>query len=209
MSGVLLAYITGERVTSQFHLSVCRSLQAHPELIEGHLGVEGVGIALNRNLVVHNFMATGIDWLWSVDDDVMCTPEVLSHLLAVAQDPFKGIICAAYFGRNGYPMWTQERDGDEYANVEKVEPGALYRLSACGMGCTLIHRSVFERIAAAPVDPRDPDPWYGYDLVPRPDGSYRRAGEDTTFCRRAAALGIETWGLGHVVGHIKPVILGE
>lgn len=206
--GVCLAYVTAGRVTSQFHLSVLRTVEAQRGLIVGHVGIEGGYIARNRNLAVREFLAGRAEWLWFIDDDIVFPPETLPALLDVADDPFRPILGACYFGQSGknwLPLWTEDRDGDPYAPVEHVEPGRMYRLSATGMGCTLIHRGVITAVGDAFSE--DPDPWFGHDIV-EDGGGRRRAGEDTTFCRRAASVGFQTWGLAFVVGHHKTATFG-
>lgn len=200
--GVTLAYVTGGRVTSRFHLSVVQTLMAHQGLIVGHLGVEGPYIAQNRNHVVRDFLPTTAEWLWFVDDDIVLTTNTLPALLEHADG--KPILGACYFGNEGNAMWAEARGGDPYAPFGHVEPKGLYRLSAVGMGCTLIHRSVLEAMQSEV----EPDPWFGHDLVPDGQQGYRTAGEDTTFCQRAARFGFHPWGLGFVVGHLKTDLRG-
>lgn len=202
---VCLAYVTGERVTSSFHLSVIAVMQEHGDLLCGHIGVQGTGVALNRNLVVTQFLESNGEWLWFVDDDIVFPPTVLPRLLDFATDPHRPILAALYFGHNGLPMWCEVNGEEPYANVESfITEDEVYPLSAVGMGCTLIHRSVLEAMAK---EATVPDPWFGYDLVPTGNGEWRRAGEDTSFCRRAQLLGFATHGVGVLVGHLKTTML--
>lgn len=210
--GVALGYVTGGRVTSKFHLCVVAAMEAHRDLIGSHLAVEGAYIFRNRNNVVREFLTTSMEWLWFVDDDIIFPSEVLTVLLGQADPDTRPIVGACYFGPapaqdNWLPMWTEQRDGDRYAMVEHVESDRLYQLTAIGMGCTLIHRRVLEAMDKLRGEPHEPEPWFGHDIIPAGAG-YRRAGEDITFCRRAAALGFTIHGYGYAVGHIKTDVHG-
>jgi GT2 family glycosyltransferase len=85
-------------------------------------------------------------------------------------------------------------------------PDALVQVAATGAACLLVHRSVFEGIAAAAVEKKFQDPyiWFAETLYPE----YKDVlSEDITFCLRAGACGFPV----HVdtsieIGHQKSFI---
>lgn len=166
-------------------------------------------IPQGRMDVVKSFLETDAAWLWFLDYDLVFPPISLDTMLKVIEtaEPDIKILGALYFNRfddgNLWPIWTQPANGLEFTNIPSVQLGELRKVSGIGMGCTLIHRDVFEAMAVKYA----PDPWYafGHDLIQDPrDGSFMRAGEDTTFCRRAAELGFDIYGTASVIcEHIK------
>ena len=164
-------------------------------------------MAASRNQTARSFLAAdSADWLWLVDSDIAFSPEASSRLLAVADPVERPIVTGAYwndFGDSGHCLtWCVETD--DGPGLVKVLPPAnrLMELRSCGMGCTLIHRTVFEKLAELHRD--DPWPWFGHDVdEPRP-GEFTRAGEDVTFCLRARKAGFKIVGhCGVVVEHHK------
>lgn len=172
--------------------------------LEGTISASGPYIAQNRNLVVRRFLnESSSDWLWFLDYDIIFAPETLAWLLKAADPVSHPIVSGLYFGRfkEGIrSMWMHERAGNEFTPVEFFR-GDLEPLTFTGMGCALIHRSVFEKL-----DNDDPWPWFDHDLMVTPDGPERMS-EDYVFCRRARDAGFTIWGLPIGLGHIKGATL--
>lgn len=167
------------------------------------LGDKGY-IPASRNHLAEQFVASGKDWLLSLDWDISFHPEDVYTLLDAADPIDRPIIAGCYvtyMGPRGQlmPCWTCQKGDEEWAIVTQFDEGEIVPLTGCGMGFTLIHRDAFLQVAKAHQD--DPWPWYGHDIC---EGSDDRLGEDLTFTARARRAGLSIWGHGGVmVGHTK------
>ena len=151
------------------------------------------------------------DWLWWLDTDMGFKFNVLDCLLESADPVERPIISALYFGRmngdNLGPVWygRDEKDG-RIENLSSFSSG-LNRIGVCGMGCCLIHRSVFEKFGDKYAHTgflyfgRDTAPWQprsgmNNDITP--------FGEDNCFCYRCNQLGIPIYGNADIrINHLK------
>jgi hypothetical protein len=180
----------------------CQTL--HSDLIEGTISASGPYIAQNRNLVVRRFLdESHSDWLWFLDYDIIFAPETLPILLSAAHLTTHPIVGGLYFGRfkEGIrSMWMTEKIGNEFTPVEWFTD-QLQPLSFIGMGCTMIHRSVFQKL-----DNPDPWPFFGHAVMDTPEGREMMS-EDYVFCRRARDCGFSIWGVPIGLGHIKGTII--
>jgi hypothetical protein len=169
-------------------------------------GVKGLYVPLNRNAVVEHFLKGDSEWLWFLDTDVSFAPDLIDYLLAVADPEKRPIVAAIYFvqlpGAPANTWWPAWHPAEDAPVPDRIDLGSLYELGHVGMGCTLIHRTVLERMR----EKYDADPWhwFSHDIAEGPDG-LERAGEDVTFCRRARAAGFSVWGLALPVDHHKTV----
>ena len=157
-------------------------------------------IAESRNDLVRQFLKhdARADWLWILDPDIVFQPDVCSRLFEVAHPTEAAIVAAAYWNEydDGNLCLTWHAQTEEGLRLFRRLPdvnGGI-EIGSCGMGCTLIHRGVFEAFSG-----NDPWRWFGHDLI-----GGERAGEDVTFCQRARALGFRTVGhCGVTVEHFK------
>lgn len=98
----------------------------------------------NRNALAEK--ATG-EWIFFIDYDTVPPLDALPRLLALDR-PFCG---GVYYHRNDPHMpllyWRNPETG-LYGVIADYEKGALVEVDATGMGCTLIHRQVFDDIVA-------------------------------------------------------------
>lgn len=162
----------------------------------------GPYIFVNRNNVVRQFIEGGDEqWLLFVDNDIAFHPEHVDELLHYCDPLTHRIVAGLYFTWMAgvfMPCWFESLNPPKQASPEGDGPKPL---ASCGMGFTAIHRRVFEDMQR--LDPNDLEPWFGHDRTPYLHGIYS-VGEDATFCMRAAALGIQTWGVPDVaVDHYK------
>jgi hypothetical protein len=97
------------------------------------------------------------DWIFWIDDDTVPPDGTISKLLRLEKDFSAGL----YFNGN-YPYnpiaYKYAGDGF-YTALWDYSVGSVLEMDSVGMGCTLIHRSVYEKILDA------------YQLFQRPTGS--------------------------------------
>ncbi len=99
------------------------------------------------------------EWLMWFDDDTVPPDNVISRLLAHNKDAVAGL----YFNPNPpkNPIaYVKNKDGVGYDALYNFPYGALMQVDSVGMGCTLVHRSVYERIQSE------------FEIFVRPNGSY-------------------------------------
>ncbi len=98
----------------------------------------------NRSAITAGFLSGDADWLWMLDDDVIPPDGALLHLLASGH-AFVGGVC--YLGRPPHNVTAYMLNSEgRYDAIMDFQLGALFKVDSIGMGCTLIHRSVFEKI---------------------------------------------------------------
>lgn len=112
---------------------------------------------VNRDVVVEGFLGGTSEWLWFLDDDTVPPRGALEMLLKAKRDFIAGIYYLGGFPHN--PIVYNRLDTGIYAAAHNLPLGALFQVDSVGMGCTLIHRSVFERIVE------------GHYVLERPNGS--------------------------------------
>jgi hypothetical protein len=103
----------------------------------------------NRCAVTGLFLTGGengvkSDWIFWVDDDTVFPDGAITQLLRL-EKPF----CAGlYFNTNEpyNPIAYNRVAGGGYKHLWDYAPGSIMEVDSVGMGCTLIHRSVYERI---------------------------------------------------------------
>lgn len=123
----------------------------------------------NRSKLSEGFLQGGPDgqaeWLMWIDDDTVPPRGFLSHLLSLRRDFVGGIY---FLGGEPYnPVAYIRNDDGLYKAFYNYPHGALVPVDSIGMGCTLIHRSVYERIME------------GHELFQRPTGSLLAVPKDS------------------------------
>lgn len=207
---VTIGYIHGGSVRESFMTSMMQLLATDQGSTVKHFAsAQSLYLAEGRNDVVRDFMAGEDEWLWFLDTDIAFDLGVLEALLEAGDRGSRqnrSIIAAAYWNDYVDGRWLtwMERgrspeNTDGYRPLREM-PAGLTEIDACGMGCTLIHRSVLEALYDAHVP--DPWPWFGHDKL------YGfRLGEDVTFCQRARRIGFTVHGLALGVEHTKSTVL--
>lgn len=170
-----------------------------------------------RNLAVQGFLSREADWLFIVDTDMGFAPDTLERLLEAAdpvERPIVGGLCFAQKetgedGMGGYRTsprvtildWVKTPEGEKFAGRTHYPVNSLVRCAGTGSACILIHRTVFEKLAA-----NDGPRWY--DRIRGTDG--KPLGEDVSFCLRAGAMGVPVHvHTGVKTSHLKHVWLQE
>lgn len=188
------------------HEECVRRLMAH------HGGLNwasaaGSQLVQQRNTVVANFLATDLEWLFFVDSDMTFAPDALDVLLGVADPasaPVVGGVTVGFDPRSRKVLPTMYRRGDdgELHPVSAWVPGDVVDVDATGAACVVVHRSVFEAVAAAGFSVEFP--WFDLGRNGRLGGT----GEDLEFCRRVRSLGFPIKvHTGAPFGHLKVVEL--
>jgi hypothetical protein len=108
----------------------------------------GMPIDVTRDQMVRDIIKDGFEWIFFLDSDVICQPNVITTLLAHNLP----LVCGIYDAkkREGfYPaMWvrTKLEDGKEAFGAIQGWQGRMIKVDVIGCGCMLVHRSVFEKI---------------------------------------------------------------
>ena len=177
------------------------------------------GLADARNTAVKGFLAESkAHWLWWVDTDMGFPPETVELLLQAAdpvERPIVGALCfanrdAAEDGMGGRvtvsaPVILDWKHIDDEAGFDtrwNYPQNTVTRCDGVGSACVLIHRSVFERIAAE-YGPN----WYSRARNPT---TGQMISEDLSFCARVMALEIPVHvHTGVKTTHQKDIWLSE
>lgn len=209
---VVIGYIHGSMIENAFMQSLWNLLTTDAgsrRKISGVIPFQGAYLDDNRNEVVRDFLTRDARWLLFLDTDHKFTPDQIYALIDEAERNDRAILSALYFGfvADGHlrPVWFTSLDSSDGGarTIGNFTTGEIIPLGACGMGCCLIRRDVFEAMQAVPEWGNDSWTWFGRDAYVNKGKPYHY-GEDICFCYRAAKIGFQTWGhSGLVIGHIK------
>lgn len=142
-------------------------------------------------------MATGAEYLWFVEEDMLPPTEALVALLDMAQSTAAGIVTLDYpVGEPSQSVIARHPDGSVWW---------------AGLGCTLIARATFERLQR---------PWFDISrqyvftqpgvLTADETQPYRYGGQDVSFYLAARAAGIRIAVVsGLTAGHARLRALGR
>ncbi|MBQ1047865.1 hypothetical protein KBX50_05250 [Micromonospora sp. C51] len=209
MEDVVIGWVRPDLVHGDFMDCVLRTIATDREdacRLAGWTQVRsGANVAAARNRLVNWFLDTHADWLLMVDTDMVWTPEDVTTLLAHAHPdaaPIVGGLCFAKEFDSGavWPTLFEAEDAGGFPRLFRFHswpPNALYQVDGTGAAFLLVHRTVFETVAARGFSVAYP--WF--QETENPAG---RVSEDLTFCLRARACGYPVHvHTGVQVGHIK------
>jgi len=147
-----------------------------------------------QNSLVSQAMKWGATYLFFVEEDMLVPDRTLESLLAL-EKPISAV---------DYPVGE-----GRYSCIARKGDEILW----CGLGCTLIHRNVFDKIGK---------PWFETDKTVRITNEdpfeyvidenipYKYGGHDILFGIKVREKGVEISQLdGITAGHIKPVKTGK
>lgn len=212
-----MAYPVGFNVTLPFHASVIRLLDyemAKPlsqRLLRKVTHAAGLYVADNRTLLAQRLLDTDAEWLWMVDTDIEFQPNVLEQMIEFAGSDKKVLAASVPLGdhaQGGYPSCAFHRSKTPGVWLPEWPPLPMqpFEVDGIATACVLIHREVFETIAA-----RHGQCWFHHIYLPNsPEGTplsqfrYHSQGEDLAFSVRAVESGFKLW-CAHISGlrHFK------
>ena len=100
----------------------------------------------NRNeIVAGGFLDDGADYLFFMDDDTVPPVDAILRLLRLGYPLVSGLYFMPSEPYNPIAYMKKEGTG-LYEAVYDYPKGGLFEVDAIGMGCALIHRSVYEKI---------------------------------------------------------------
>ncbi len=185
---------------------------------------KGLYVHRNRNQIAKKFLARKEPWLMFLDTDMLFATVQFYALYDEAMALRPGIHAGLYYGiyasegvgpdgpkpSHGGLMLSStwlKKFPDHVATIADRKLEVRDDLDGCGMGFTLIHRSVIEALAEAM--PHHNNAWFGHDEETDPKtGEIDGSGEDMTFCGRAKKQGFKIYGHGSVaLGHDKRFII--
>ena len=170
--------------------------------------VRGYDVATARNNCAQKMLDGDYTHLMLVDNDVTPPKDALVNLLADDLDVVSGYYAHRNKGNEPSPLtnvckrgelnYSMQYSGDEL-RAELAKGNEVVRIHGGGMGCILIKRHVFERIAY---------PWY--DWVNYRDPNRSMLSEDLYFCERCKQNQIRIYvdtrvGCGHMFRYIQTV----
>lgn len=170
--------------------------------------VRGYDVATARNNCAQKMLDGDYTHLMLVDNDVTPPKDALVNLLADDLDVVSGYYAHRNKGNEPSPLtnvckrgelnYSMQYSGDEL-RAELAKGNEVVRIHGGGMGCILIKRHVFERIAY---------PWY--DWVNYRDPNRSMLSEDLYFCERCKQnhirIHVDTRvGCGHMFRYIQTV----
>jgi GT2 family glycosyltransferase len=214
MPGVMFGYVHAGAsaqggIRPEFVRSLIAAMTGDAGDLIGDIGEASAGasVATARNVLTVQFLGSSCEWLWSVDTDMVFDHTTLPRLLQVAADtrveqrPVVSAYAEILDARRGPMPSAYELTADGYQRLAKVQPGRLIRADAVGAACLLVHRSVFEKIAA-----EDGPAWWNH--IQPAEGP--ELGEDLSFCDRVGRAGFPIWlHSGIRVGHMKAIMIGD
>lgn len=142
----------------------------------------GTPIDLARNEIVRSALDANVDWVFFLDTDVSCPPDIIPRLLAHNLP----IVTGVYYTRAPPiepAIWHEIAPSGKRAI--SFNPGQMVECDFIGMGCCLIHTSVFKNLEKPHFE------WtLGFE-DPKNPGTGRS--EDFDFCKKARNRGYKIY----------------
>lgn len=197
---VAIFYCTRGDNRMEFTQSLLALTQHSAGTIIAALGrIASGNLALHRNETVEDFLTTGAEWMWMLDDDMQFAPDTLDKLLEVAAVTGEAVVAGLYcnVGLDGdiIPMaYYFDPATDRLHAYSKENIGRMIRsggksalVDSTGCGCLLVRRDVLVTMLekwGAPL------PWFANDVALDAETKVPVVqGEDHTFFRRLREIG--------------------
>ncbi|MCI0700239.1 MAG: hypothetical protein L0241_04050, partial [Planctomycetia bacterium] len=140
-------------------LGECIALTAHHVVTFGRILTQDSAMAdQNQSAIVKMFLDGTSDWLYMIEDDTVHPKHTLPTLLQHGRPWVSGVYYATQPPHNpiAYYRNTPEDEARDPHHVRGLyfppkgwERGEVFEVDSVGLGCSLIHRSVFEKIKEA------------------------------------------------------------
>lgn len=106
---------------------------------------KGQPIDAARNTLVQKMQETNCDWVFFLDSDVLCPGDTIQRLLSHRLPIVSGLYYTRHSPINP-AMWRDAGDKAHFLPINDFQIGTLIEADVIGMGCCLIHRSVFDKL---------------------------------------------------------------
>jgi hypothetical protein len=126
----------------------------------------------------------GWEWLFFLDDDVICPPDTILKLLSHN----KPIVSGVYYRRYAPlapVMLLDSANGPQW--ITEYPANSLIKVDYVGAGCLLIHRSVLESLPPLSTSAH----WFEWRCNRTDLPHLEKTSEDFTFCKHARNHGFE------------------
>lgn len=206
-SQLWIGFPTAGSIRPEFFASILRVVRLAPDASVTY--TMSSRLAHNRNELAHQFIASGREWMLTIDDDMMFDAEQVLNGIALAAERGVSVLGALAFGDDGGQVFSTVMVKDPsgsggYLKAGQWPENAIQKVDATGTALLLVHRQAMLDIAEQFKD-RHPHQWFEEDIR---DGL--AIGEDVTFCERAKAAGYDIYvHTGIKTGHVKERILTE
>ncbi len=180
---VLVAILHTDNVCFNWSLGIRRLIIPGPDPI----GICGMPFDHARNVAAQHALASGLDWLFFLDSDVIPPRDAILRLMAHNKPIVSGVYC-----RRSVPEAIPVMMKPLGQWVTQIPSGGLMEVATVGAGCLLIHRTVFERLP--PQRPTEGKTFFDWRVDCLAVKSKEEClSEDFTFCVHARKHGIPTF----------------
>jgi hypothetical protein len=141
-----------------------------------------------RNTGCQKLLELGWEWLFFLDDDIICPPDTIYRLMAHKLP----IVSGLYYRRAEpiVPCMLRENEKKDAVNwVTNFTAGELLEVDLVGSGCMLIHRSVLTDIPVINNNCK----WFEWRCDREDLPQLDRTSEDFTFCKHVKKHGIKLY----------------
>jgi len=179
LNRVLCCILTRESVTTTWALGF-KNLQIPGTFCT----LSGMPFDHARNTGCQKLLELDWEWLFFLDDDVICPPDTIHRLISHQQPIVSGV-----YNRRNLPLvpvmlrWNK----DKFEWVSEYEKDKLIEVDLVGAGCLLIHRSVVESMQ--PLSNRCR--WFEWRCDRTDLEAVEKTSEDFTFCTHAKKHGFK------------------
>ncbi len=206
MKKVAICIPSGDMVHADFAMALAAMTYRCSAFVQDGQRYEAIPLAMvntkgslivnNRNKLVEEARALGVDYILFIDSDIVVHPWTLRRLM----DHDKDIVGATYIQREEpHRLLGKALDGrplDEAIQGQPIDTTGLMKVSAVPAGCLLVKMSVFDAML---------NPYFQTPVQYGVDGTPWIEGEDYFFCRMARAQMFDIhldWATSFALGHV-------